>query len=343
MATRTLPTTMRAAQWTTNTGGLDKNIKINASALLPATASSLKPGQTLVKVAYSALNPVDYKLPELPLVGNYLLAPGTPALDYAGTVVTSTLEHLKPGEPVFGKLEPPSFGALSEYIVVGREGCVPVPNGVSLRDAATVGVAGLTAWQTLIAAGAGEGRRLFVNGASGGVGTFTVQFAKAMGCYVVATCSGANVEFVKEVLGADEVIDYRTVDVVGHLKRQGTRFDGVIDNVLASSELYCACHHFLKEEGKYITIGGSAQFSDLKDLLSMMFLPQVLGGGQRPFKFLGVSTSAEHYAAIADLIKNGKVKPVVEKEFGLQQAGEAYTRLKSGRVRGKLVINVGGV
>ncbi|GAB7364504.1 hypothetical protein MBLNU230_g5313t1 [Neophaeotheca triangularis] len=343
MSARTLPTTMRAAQWTSNTNGLDANLKLHSSLPLPASASSLPAGSTLVKVAYSSLNPVDYKLPELPIIGNYLLAPGIPAMDYAGTVVTSTLDHLKPGEPVFGKLEPPKFGACAEYAVVGREGCVPVPPGVSLRDAATVGVAGLTAWQCLLAAGAGQGKKVLVNGGSGGVGTFMVQFTKALGCYVVATCSGANAEFVKGTLGADEVVDYRTVNVVSHLKRQGVLFDAVIDNVLATTELYFNCHHFLKEGAQYVTIAGSPNLAAVKDLMMMMLLPGALGGGQRPFKFLTVQSSAEHYAAIADLIASGKVKPVIEKEYELKQAGEAYTRLKTGRTRGKIVINVGGV
>lgn len=220
----TLPDTMRAAQWTTTSGGIDKNLRLNPAAALPRNAHSLPKHSTLVKVAYATPNPVDYKLAEtLPFIFS---KPAIPCLDYSGVVVDSTLPHLKTGELVFGKTEPPAFGALAEYLVVDKEGCVPLPDDVSLKDAACVGVVGLTAYQCL-APYVKEGGKVFINGGSGGTGTFGIQIAKALGCQVTTTCSGPNVELCKS-LGADAVIDYRSEDPVAALKRAGKQYDLVV-------------------------------------------------------------------------------------------------------------------
>lgn len=186
-----LGSTMKAATWTGNSPGIHKHITIDPSAPLPSSAKNLPAGSTLVKVSHAALNPVDFKVPELPLMGSLFFSKGIPALDFAGTVVESTLPHLKPGEPVFGKLDPPKFGACAEYLVAPKESCIPLPDGVKPEDAATVGVAGLTAYQTFVPF-VKPGSKVFFNGGSGGVGTFQIQIAKAYGCHVTTTCSGPN-------------------------------------------------------------------------------------------------------------------------------------------------------
>ncbi|KAK1090717.1 hypothetical protein LTR48_007750, partial [Friedmanniomyces endolithicus] len=156
-----IPSTMRASQWTTTKGGLDKTLTLNPSAPLPKTAHALPPDHTLVKVAYTTPNPIDYKLAEvLPFIFS---KPAIPCLDFSGTILATTLPHLKPGELVFGKTEPPAFGALGEYVVVAKAGCVPVPNGVSLKQAACVGVAGLTSYQCL-APHVRPGDKVLING-----------------------------------------------------------------------------------------------------------------------------------------------------------------------------------
>jgi NADPH:quinone reductase-like Zn-dependent oxidoreductase len=137
---------MRAAQFTLTSGGLDKNIKLNTSAPLPQNATSLPPDSTLVKVAYASPNPVDYKLPENPIFNHFILPKGKdgsaiPIGDFAGKVIATTLPNLKAGDRVFGRGNPPHFGALGEYMIArGTQSVVPVPDGVSLKDASTVGV-----------------------------------------------------------------------------------------------------------------------------------------------------------------------------------------------------------
>lgn len=336
-----LGSSMRAAVWKGNAGGLHKNLSINLSAPLPKNAKSLPKDHTLVKVSYASINPVDFKLPELPLIGGLAFSTGTPGLDFAGTVVESTLPHLKPGEPVFGKTEPPVFGSVAEYCVVGKQGCIPVPDGVKLEDAATVGVCGLTAYQTLapFLKDKLSGAKVLLNGGSGGVGTYQIQIAKALGCHVTAVCSGANVELCK-FLGADEVLDYRTTDIVAHLSRQGTQYDHIVDNVFNSADLYWNCHKYLKPGCQYVTIAGSADFATIKNIFSIFLWPSFLGGGQRKFGFVAANSDVQQYEQIAKWMKEGKVKPVIEQVFAMDDVAKAYERLKTGRTRGKLVIKV---
>ena len=352
MAT-SLPTTMKAAAWQSTAGGLDKNLSLTTTHPLPKTASSLPPNSTLVRVSHAALNPVDYKLPEMPLLGRLALSSGIPGMDFAGTVVQSTLPDFQPGARVFGKLAPPFGGAMGEYAVVGggRQGVVAVPEGVELRDASTLGIAGLTAWQTLAPfvvngkpaggyEGAAAGSKVFINGGSGGVGTFQIQLAKLLGCHVTVSCSGANAEFCRE-LGADEVVDYRTENLVQTLSRKGTQFDLIVDNVFnGAAELYWNCGKYLKPEGTFVTIAGSASISTIRNFLGCMFWPKFLGGGERKFKFVTCVADGEELKRMVDWMAEGKLKACIEREFELKDAGEAYMRLKSGRTRGKLVVKV---
>ncbi|KAK5119686.1 hypothetical protein LTR85_007262 [Meristemomyces frigidus] len=333
-----IPSTMRASQWTSVSGGIEKNLKVNDQAPLPKKAKSLPKDHTLVRVSYTTPNPIDYKLMDtLPFIFS---KPATPCMDFSGKVVTSTLPHLKPGEPVFGKTEPPAFGALGEYVVVGEQGCVPLPNDVELKQAACVGITGLTAYQCIVPF-AKAGDKIFINGGSGGTGTFGIQIAKAVGCHVTTTCSGPNVDLCKS-LGADQVIDYRTEDVIASLKRSGTQYDLIIDNVFATPDLYWNAHHYLKPSGRFITIAGTPSLPFMFSMLKVFLWPRALGGGQRPFQFVTLATSAEQYAHIAKWMQEGKVKAVIEQEFELEEAGKAFERLKSGRTRGKLVIKVAG-
>ena len=330
---------MRAMQWTTTTGGIENTLKLNPNAPLPKRATSLPKDSALVKVAFSTINPVDHKLPEAPILSSLLFTkPAIPCRDYAGTVVETTLPHLKPGDLVFAALPTPAFGGLGEYVVVtGKDDVVKAPDGVSLEDAVALGVAGLTAYQC-IAPNVKEGGKVFINGGSGGTGTFGIQIAKAMGCRVTTTCSTKNIDFCKD-LGADEVIDYRTTNVVEHLKRQGTQYDVLIDNVNIL-DIYWNAHHYLKPEGKFITIAGSFTLSSMISMSKMLMLPTWLGGGKRKAAFVLVKNNAEQYAQIAEMMKEGKVRTVVEKRFELEEAAEAFASLKTGRTRGKLIVKV---
>jgi NADPH:quinone reductase-like Zn-dependent oxidoreductase len=190
--TMSLPTTMRAWQWSTCSDTLEAAIKLNDSVPLPTAKRPLATGESLIQVHAAALNPVDYKLAELPVVGRMAIPkPATPGLDFAGRVVQVGLDcGVKVGQMVFGKLEPKQqFGTLGEYIIGSRSGTVPMPDGVSAEQAATLGVCGLVTYQCL-APNLRAGDSVLINGGSGGTGTFAIQIAKALGCHVTTTCSG---------------------------------------------------------------------------------------------------------------------------------------------------------
>lgn len=279
--------------------GLETAIQQSNSARRPP--SHLAKGETLVQVIAASINPIDFKLAELPLgIGKYVLgSPASPAMDYAGRVVSTTRSDLKPGQLVFGltgKVGP--FGTCAEYTVAVEAGCVALPAGVKAVEAATVGTAGLTAYQCITPNVRGLQRaRIFINGGSGGTGTFGIQVAKAMGAYVVTSCSTANVELCKK-LGADEVLDYKKVDPAKELARaakddQSKWFDLVVDNVGSPGDLYKAADNFLKPEGKYVQVGGGLGLSDFATIASRSFLPSILGGGKRQYQFLGGQAEAQ--------------------------------------------------
>ncbi|KAK7431164.1 hypothetical protein QQZ08_002204 [Neonectria magnoliae] len=336
-----LPSTMRAAQWRSVAGGMEKNLKITSEAKLPKSADSLLKDHTLVKVAYASLNHLDYKVAEMPLGSNLFSKPATPGLDFSGIVVATTLSNLKPGQHVLGKTEPLACGTLAEYVVVEKAGIAALPDGVSLKDGACVGICGVTALQCLVPFVKPESKVL-INGGSGGVGIFAIQVAKALGCaQITAVCSAPSANLCRS-LGADTVIDYKAEDPVTALKQSGQRFDHILDTVFANPDLYWNCHHYLEPEGKYVCVGLPPQFKTAKSLIAIHLLPRCLGGGRRKFLFHSVTANPEHFARVADWIKEGKVKLAIEEEFDLEDAGSAYTKLKTGRVRGKLVVRVCG-
>ena len=273
--------------------------------------------------------------------------PSSPGLDYSGRVVSSgpnskniSAEDLKPGQLVFGKLASPTqFGTLAEYTVVPRSGCVPLTQGVSLDDAACIGTAALTAYQCIVP-NIKSGDRVFINGGSGGVGSFGIQIAKVKGCYVATTCSGVNVELCKS-LGADQVIDYKTKDVVAELKKM-RKFDLVVDNVGTPSEMYWQAHDFTNEGTKYVQVGVGPHLGEIYNVLARMMWPALLGGGKRSFQALGVANKYDQFEEIGAWIAQGKVKALIDEMYGMEDKGpiRAFERLKTGRAKGKVVVRV---
>ena len=336
-----LPATMRAAQWRSIAGGIEKNLRLTNDAPLPKGANSLPKGHTLVKVAYVSLNHLDYKVAEAPL-GHFLFSkPATPGQDFSGTVVATTLNSLKPGQRVLGKTEPPICGTLAEYVIVGKAGIAPLPANVSLRDAACVGICGVTSLQSLTPY-LEPGKKVLINGGTGGVGVFAIQIAKALGCAeITAVSSASNAELCRS-LGADKVIDYKTTDLITTLKESGEQYDHILDTVFANPQLYWQSHHYLRAGGKYVCVGLPLRLKTFKSLVAIHVLPGFLGGGRRKFVFHSVTANPEHFAQVARWIEEGSVKPVVEEEFELEDAGKAYGKLKTERTRGKLVVRVNG-
>ncbi|RSL49838.1 hypothetical protein CEP54_012253 [Fusarium duplospermum] len=349
-----LPSTMKAWRFHTAVGGAEKHMKLE-DLTLPNSFHSLPPQSSLIKVDIVTLNPVDIKFAETPVVGPYLHPmPAIPGLDGVGHVVRTTDSALHVGQLVmFRLLEMQSEGALAEYVLVPSEGCVPVPNGVSPVQAATVGTCGVTACQAIapfvskyssLKPDGKESFKVFVNGGSGGTGTFQIQIAKALGCHVVTSCSTPNVDLCKS-LGADEVIDYRlgpVEDALQKMVQAGTSslFDLVVDNVDLPWRLYKAATHYMKPEGTYVQIGGDVSWQGIKELLCIKLLPTSLGGGSRQWEFLAMKTSREDAERVLGWMQEGKIRIPVEEEFDFDKVPDAYRRLKAGRTRGKIIVRV---
>ena len=338
MATTFPPSTIKAWQYSSTKNGLEKNLKINPSAPLPKP----KPNQHLVQVIAVALNPVDYKPAEVPLVGRLIVPkPATPGIDFAGCIVTpASGSSLKRSQLVFGMsgTSPFAGGALSEFTLSEKENTVALQDGVDPVDAATIGVAGLTAYQSIVSK-VKKGDKVFINGGSGGTGIFGIQIAKAVGCHVTTTCSTANVELCKR-LGADEVVDYKKQSVVEALKASGHKFDHVVDNVGAGTELYWRCHEYTKPGAVYMMVGGSPSFGYVADMFKMTLWPGFLGGGKRKFMGFFPKSKCEDLQQIETWMKEGKVKPIIDQKFLFEQAPKAFEKLKTGRAKGKIVIDV---
>jgi NADPH:quinone reductase-like Zn-dependent oxidoreductase len=339
MTTETFPpSTMKAWQHTTTTGGLEKNLKLNPTAPLPTPKAS----QHLVQIIATALNPVDYKPAENAILRRLLYPKvATPGLDFAGCIVTPAPgSTLKPGQVVFGVTAKLPFtgGALAEFSAAEAGNATVLPEGVSPIDAASIGVAGISAYQSIVPH-VKKGDKIFINGGSGGVGVFGIQIAKAVGCYVTTSCSTANVELCRS-LGADEVVDYKKGNVVEALKASEHKFDFVVDNVNSDMDLYWRCHEYTTPEAQYVMVGGGQGLAAGLERLKAKILPAFLGGGKRRYSGFWPAAKLEDLRQIGEWMKEGKVKAVIDERFGFKGASEAFAKLKTGRARGKIVVDV---
>ena len=330
---------MYAWQFKTAKGGLEKNLYLPQAGV---PKPHITEDQILVEVHSAALNPADYKVPELGLVSRALIpSPSIPGMDFCGTVceIGSKVTAYRVGAMVFGTVnEPLGHGSLGQFIAVSQEMLATVPTGAKVDDMAGVGVAGLTAYQSIVPH-VKKGDKVFINGGSGGTGMFGIQIAKALGCYVETTCSTANVELCRG-LGADEVIDYKTTDVVDTLKKKGQVFSLVVDNVGSPSNLYTSCHEFVVQNGHFVQVGAEMGVSSAMQHASNALLPGILGGGKRKYQFLMLKTKHKDLAQLAQWVGEGKVKPVTDSVWEYDDLPKAFERLKTHRAKGKVVVHV---
>ncbi|KAH8593542.1 putative zinc-type alcohol dehydrogenase-like protein C16A3.02c [Bisporella sp. PMI_857] len=330
-----LPATMRAWQYMHTSGGLENTMKLNEAANLPVPG----PQQSLVQVLYASINPVDYKPAEAPILWRLTSKPATPGIDFAGRIVTpSAGSAFKAGDLVCGAAGTTPFagGALREYAIVKEKAMTLVPEEVSLLHAASVTVAGLTAYQTT-ALRVKKGDKIFINGGSGGTGIFGIQIAKEAGCHVTTTCSTTNVELCKS-LGADEVIDYKKGNVLEALLASGAKFDHAVDNVGYDPELWWRCHEYLKPGARYDLVAGSPSFR----YAAMKVWPGFLGGLKAKVEAFTPNPDPNDVSKILEWVKDGKVKVIIDQVVPFEDGAKAIAKLKTGRAKGKIVVNVAG-
>ncbi|KAI1765638.1 reticulon-4-interacting protein 1, mitochondrial precursor [Hypoxylon sp. FL1150] len=334
------PNEMRAWMYDSAPNGLEKDIKLVKNTALPFH-QTLPKDAILVKVHYASLNPADYKIPELGMLARVLVSsPATPGLDFSGIVAQTgdAVSTFSVGQKVYGRVNPNKYGTLGEYVCASVDGCAALPEGVSLKDASCIGTAGQTAYQCIVP-NVKQGDKVFINGGSGGTGTFGIQIAKAVGCHVTTSCSEKNVELCRR-LGADEVIDYRKENVGDVLKSKGQVYQLVVDNVGSTPpDLHKAADHFLLPEGKFVQIGGQMSLADFKILASRMLLPSILGGGKREWEWVTTKNTHEDLEQIGKWMKEGKVTSVIDEVFRYEDVPKAFEQLKQGHTKGKIVVS----
>ena len=295
--------------------------------------------EVLIKVRAAAVNPLDVHmmkgapgLMRLLFRSRKLKVPG---VDLAGVVeaVGSGVTLFKAGDAVFGACR----GAFAEYAIASESKLAAKPEGLTFEDAAATPIAALTALQGLRNCGKIQpGQSVLINGASGGVGTFAVQLARIFGAHVTAVCSGRNAELVRS-LGADRVIDYTKEDFA-----KGTeRYDLIFD--LAGNHSYPACKHILSPRGLWV---GAGVLAGMKSLLAMfgglIWALAVSRFSRQKFTTYVAKVNRDDLQYIGELLTSGKLKPVIDKRYALNEVREALRSQGTWRARGKLIIEMGG-
>jgi alkaline phosphatase D len=329
--------TMKAWQYKSVAGGMEKNLHINENAPRPVPGDN----EILVQVHAMGLNPVDHKVTESPAPLRLLGSVFIPGSDYCGRVaeVGKNATSFTRGDMVFGaKVGSVAAGTLAQYVTINKEHATTLPQGVSVEDAASVGVVGLTEFQA-INPNIKSGDKVFINGGSGGTGVIGIQIAKALGCHVTTTCSTPNVQLCKS-LGADEVIDYKTTDVIKALQSQGRVFSLVVDNIGSPSNLYKASSAFVQPGGRFAQVGVTPNLSGLALVGGNMLRPGFLGGGKAKYQMLMAQGVQSDLQTLGQWMEQGKVKAVLDSVFEWEDAPKAYEKLKLGRTKGKIVIKV---
>jgi NADPH:quinone reductase-like Zn-dependent oxidoreductase len=292
----------------------------------------------LVRVRAASLNALDWHImrgaPLLARMGDGLRTPKTAGLgvDVSGVVeaVGKEVTQLRPGDAVFGR----AGGAFAEYVCGPVRSFVPKPANVSFEQAAAVAVAGCTALQGLRDRGQlTPGQRVLINGAGGGVGTFAVQIAKALGGQVTAVCGTHNVELIRS-LGADRVIDYTREDFT----RNGQRFDLILD--VAANRSLAACRRVQEPGGTLVLIGAAGSGRSIVPIAMRIVGAKMWSRfGSRMSMFMAKITR-EDLAVLKELIEAGKLIPVVDRTYPLSETAAAMRYLEQGHAQGKVVVTV---
>lgn len=305
-------------------------------------------GQVLVRIEAAGVNLVDSKIRsgEFKLILPYEL-PLILGNDLAGVVVEAgaSVQRFKVGDEVFARPNADSIGTFAEFIAIDEADLAIKPSSITMTEAASIPLVGLTAWQALVErAHVQPGQRVFIQAGSGGVGTFAIQLAKHLGATVATTTSARNVKMVKR-LGADVVIDYTTQDFESVLNG----YDVVVNS--QDAKTLNKSLRVVKPGGKVISISGPPDPAFGDEIGAPWFIKPILrlasAKVRRKAKKLGVDYSflfmrAEgvQLADIASLIESGTIRPVVEKVVPFDSTKEAIAFVEAGRAKGKVVISM---
>ena len=308
----------------------------------------LRDDEVLIEVHAAGVNLLDSKIRdgEFKLILPYRM-PLILGHDVAGVVVKvgPRVRQFKAGDEVYARLDDFRIGSFAEFVPVKEASLALKPKGLTMEEAASIPLVGLTAWQALVEkAKLKKGQKVFIQAGSGGVGTFAIQLAKHLGATVATTTSTANVALVKR-LGADVVIDYKTQDFEDVLRDCDVVLNSQDGKTLEKSL------RVLKGGGKLISISGPPDPEFGQAIRAPWFVRQVmrvLSFGIRrkakarnvDFSFLFMKASGSQLQEITRLIESGAIRPVIDKVFPFESTNEAMTYVEAGRAKGKVVVKL---
>jgi alcohol dehydrogenase len=318
-----------------------KNEKLHLSEVAKPT---LNDNEVLVEIHSASVNQIDAKIRngEFKLLMPYK-PPFTIGHDFAGVVtqVGAKVSKFKIGDEVFASCK----GTFAEFITINENDLAVKPKNISMDEAASIPLVGLTAWQVLVEKGnLKKGQKVFIQAGSGGVGTIAIQLAKHLGAYVATTTSSANKDLVKN-LGADLIIDYKTQDFETILKD----YDLVLNS--QDSKTLEKSMKILKANGKTISISGPpdvdyANETGLNWLLKIVMrllsfkIKKLAKKLHVQYSFLFMKPDGKQLTEITALIEAGIIRPVVDKVFSFLETNEAMSYVEAGRAKGKVVVKV---
>ena len=308
----------------------------------------LQEDDVLVQIHAASINPVDSKIRdgEFKLILPYRF-PLILGNDVAGVVVRvgSRVRRFKPGDEVYARPDLDRIGAFAEFIAIKEDAVAEKPKNLSMEEAASIPLVGLTAWQVLVErAHLQPGQKVLIHAGSGGVGIIAIQLAKHLGAIVATTTSTENLDWVKR-LGADIVIDYKKDDFATILQD----YDVVLNSL--GAETLEKSLRILKPGGKLISISGPPDPDFAKDrglswtlrLLMRLLSSRIRKKAKRhhvSYSFLFMKPSGEQLREIGSLIDAGIIRPVLDRVFPFEATKEAMAYVETGRAKGKVVVKV---
>ena len=302
----------------------------------------------LIQIHAAGVNPLDFKIRngEFKQIMPYRL-PLILGNEAAGVAVRigSRVRRFKPGDEVYAKTGKGRIGTFAEFIAIAEDDVAHKPKALTMEEAASIPLVGLTAWQALVErANLKKGQRVLIQAGSGGVGTFAIQLARHLGAIVATTASAANFDLVKR-LGAETVIDYRKDDFASILKD----YDLVLNS--QGGETLDKSLRVLKPGGMLISIAGPPDPDFAEEIaaswivrLAMRFLSYRVRRAARRrhvrYSFLFMRANGEQLRELSSLIDSGVIRPVVDRVFSFASTKEAMAYVETGRAKGKVVVKV---
>ena len=302
----------------------------------------------LIQIHAAGVNPLDSKIRngEFKQIMPYRL-PLILGNEAAGVVVRigSRVRRFKPGDEVYAKTGKGRIGTFAEFIAIAEDDLAHKPKALTMEEAASIPLVGLTGWQALVErANLKKGQKVFIQAGSGGVGTFAIQLARHLGAIVATTASSASFDLVKR-LGAETVIDYRKDDFASILKD----YDLVLNS--QGGETLDKSLRVLKPGGMLISIAGPPDPDFAEEIaaswivrLAMRFLSYRVRRAARRrhvrYSFLFMRANGEQLRELSSLIDSGVIRPVVDRVFSFASTKEAMAYVETGRAKGKVVVKV---